>query len=351
MLALVRINFPVWVLDEPAPRCAPGDPSNERALSLTDRRVPLLLLYQSLIKLGHHVGSYAAGECDLNVFWTGKQVPPSEVGRSVIVEVAWLPRSHYQVSPSGSNAMGHYARTYACRPLTADETAFIRGYLDRVQRLYARRVDEAAVERLRRRLPPEFVLFPLQLANDFNLKFSGTGLSRFYSADVNRNHELAAACIELMSPVTSLPVVFKQHPFDTTTNLRELLRGHQLVLDNADSVSAHDLFATGACKAVVSVNSNTLHEAAAWNIPAVCLGRLIWPEESERPPFKASVHDLPAVLSTRPLDDPGLLSYLHYLVRQQWTLTDFQNELMVAELVRTRGRCEPMHLRGQVGLH
>jgi hypothetical protein len=346
----MRINFPLWLLDEAAPRCAPGDPSNERTLSLTDRRVPMLLLYQSLTKLGHDVGSYGAGECDLNVFWTGKQVPPSEVDRSVIVEVGWLPRSHYQVSPTGSNAMGHYARGYEFRPLATAEADFIREYLDRVQRLYARRVDQATVEHLRSRLPSEFVLFPLQLANDFNLRFSGTELSRFYSADVNRNHELAAACIELMSSASSLPVVFKQHPFDTTTNFRELLRGNQLVLDNADAVTVHDLFATGGCKAVVSVNSNTLHEAAAWNIPGICLGRLIWHEGTERPPFKSSVDDLPAAVSTRPHDDPGLLSYLHYLVCQQWTLTDFQNELMVAELVRTRGRCEPMRVRREFGL-
>lgn len=251
------------------------------------------------------------------MFWTGKQVPPSEVDRSVIVEVAWLPRSHYQVSPTGSNAMGHYARGYEDRPLAPADTAFIRGYLDRVQRLYARRVDEAAVEELRRRLPAQFVLFPLQLANDFNLKFSATDLSRFYSSDVNRNHELAAACIELMSSASPLPVVFKQHPFDTTTNFRDLLRSNQLVLDNADAVTAHDLFATGRCKAVVSVNSNTLHEAAAWNIPAVCLGRLIWHEGTQKAPFKSSVDELPAVLSTRPHDDPGVLSYLHYLVSQQ----------------------------------
>lgn len=347
----MRINFPMALLDEAAPRCSPGDLDLDRKLSLIDRRAPFFLLYQTLTTLGHQVGAFAPGEGDLNIFWTAKQMPDSEAGRSIVMEVAWLPRTHYQISPSGSNHRGHYAASYVFAPLDAADASLMRRYVSRLRALYERRVSRPAVERLRATLPEEFVLFPLQLANDFNLKFSGTSFSRLYSPDGSNNAALARACVELTCGAPAgIPFVYKQHPFDLTEGLADLLpRGH-VVVTGADDVSAHDIFATGRCRAVVAINSNTVHEAAVWNIPSICLGNLIWDGQSVSRPFAASIDALPDVLEARPLDDIRVLSYLHHLVRHQWTLTDFQNPLMVEELIRTRGACEPYALRQQWGL-
>jgi hypothetical protein len=267
------------------------------------------------------------------------------------MEVAWLPRWQYQISPTGSNHQGHYARRYQFAPLAPDEEADIKRHLRTQRDLFAQTIDRASVERLRRQLPPAFALFPLQLANDFNLKFSGTDFARFYSQTDNHNVALAQACVDTtMAAAPPLPIVFRQHPFDTTSDFKSQVRTGQTVIDRSDRVSCHEIFATGQCKAVISINSNTVHEAAAWGIPSICLGKLIWDDTTAVPPFASSPSALDAVMRTSPEDDPKVLAYLRYLVRQQWTLSDFQNGLMVDALIRTQGRCEPAALRQRHGL-
>lgn len=347
----LRINFPMALLREETPLCEPGEVNPGRKLGVIDRRAPFLLLYQSLTKLGHQVGEYEPGECDLNFFWTSKRMPESERAKSIIMEVAWLPRWHYQVSPTGSNYLGHYARRNQFDRLTAPELEFIKDYLTKLQALFAQAVDWQKVARLRSRLTSDFVLFAFQLANDLNLKFSGTEFARLYTPADDRNAVLAQACIDKTVEARSpLPILFKQHPCDMTPDFKGRLNTDQWVLDNSDDFSPHEIFATGRCKGVISINSNTVHEATAWNIPAVCLGKLIWDSSAAMPPYSSRLDDLERIIQSPPHEDVTVLAYLHYLVRNQWMLSDFQNLSMVAELLRTRGGCEPMELRQLVGL-
>lgn len=345
-----RIDFPMHLLDEPTRRCSPDDHDREWTLTLTDRKVPFLLLYQTLVKLGCRPDSYTAGHADLGVYWTAKQVPDSERDRAIIMEVAWLPRWQYQVSPSGSNALGHFAEGYEFAPLAPDQERFVKAHLRKMQAVFEASVNPENVERLRRTLPSEFVLFALQLANDFNLKSSGTSFARFYSPLDEQSIALAQACVDATQTVARiLPIVYRQHPSDRNAGLQGKLNGAPLLIDRTDRVTCHEIFATGRCRAVISINSNTTHEAAAWNIPSICLGRLIWPKTGH-PPFPADPEALESVLHNHPHDDDRVLSYLHYLIRHQWTLTDFQQPLMVEAMLSTHGRCEPAALRAAFGL-
>lgn len=346
-----RIDFPMHLLDEQTLRCAPDDDDRERTLSLTDRKVPFLLLYQSLVRLGCTPDRYAPGESDLGIYWTAKQIAEADRDRAIVMEVAWLPRWYYQVSPTGSNALGHYADSFKYSPLSGEQEASVLTHMAKMQNTFARSVNSANVERLRRTLPPEFVLFALQLANDFNLKHSGTAFSRFYSPLDEQSMALAQACVDATHGVRGiLPIVFRQHPSDRNPGMHDRLRGADFVIDKTDRVSCHDIFATGRCKAVISINSNTAHEAAAWGIPSICLGRLIW-RDAGHAPFAGSLEALDSVIGSSPLDDRRVLSYLSHLLRHQWTLADFQQPQMVEALLLTRGRCEPAALRQAIGLN
>lgn len=345
-----RITFPMHLLDEATPRCAPDAANRDRTLSLTDRKAPFLLLYQSLVRLGCRPDRYAPGEADLGIYWTAKQIPEVDRGRAIVMEVAWLPRWHYQVSPDGSNALGHYAETFRPTPLRPAQDAQVRSHMARMRTLFTASVNPANVERLRRTLPPAFVLFALQLANDFNLKHSGSDFARFHSADDAQTIALAQACVDSTRSLRhTLPIVFRQHPADPNPGMHGHLEGADFVIDKSDDVSCHDIFATGRCQAVVSINSNTTHEAAAWGIPSICLGRLIW-QDASLAPFAGRLEDLGSVVGTSPLDDPRVLAYLHHLLRHQWTLSDFQQPQIVETLLRSQGRCEPAVVRQTLGL-
>jgi len=340
------------LLQEPMPSLLAGDPRLALKSSLIDRKAPFVLLYQTLTKLGHAVGRFAPGECDLNLVWTGKNVPESEKDRSIILEVGWIPRWSYQVSPSGSNFQGHYARQYGYTPLNSTQEQRTRQYLGKLRRLYEQSLNQDKVEQLRRMLKSPFVLFAFQLANDFNLKYSDTEFARFYSAEPDQNVALAQACIDKIEPDKSAPrMVYKQHPFDPTAGFRGRLKARGEILDNEADFSTHEIFATGLCQGAISINSNSLHEAAVWNIPCLCFGKLIWNRNTSAPPFPASLSALRDLVRWKPYDNPVTLAYLYYLLRNQWVLTDFQNGLMVEALLATKGLCEPCTLREQHGLH
>jgi hypothetical protein len=346
-----RISLPMHLLAEPLPSFTPGEINLARKLSLIDRRAPFELLYQALIRLGYEVGNFGPRECDRHVCWTAKQVPDDAVDKAIILEVGWIPRWSYQASPSGSNAQGHYAGTYEYAELSPEDTALTRQHLEKLRRLYSQTVNWETVDRLRQRLREPFLLFAFQLANDHNLRFSGTDFSKFCSSTPAHNVVLAQACIDAVEAERpALPVVYKQHPFDPTKGFSASLRARGVVLDNEDDLSTHEIFATGLCRGVVSINSNSAHDAAVWDIPSLCLGTLVWHKDTQRPPCPRSLSEVDTLPRRKPSEAPEMLAYLFHLIRHQWVLSDFQNGLMVEALLGTRGLCEPLALRRALGL-
>ena len=246
----LKINFPMPLLSEPTHVVSHGEPNIVPKLSGIDRKAPFMHLYQTLTRLGHLVGAFPSDACDLNFFWTAKGVPESEKGKSIILELGWIPRWSYQVSPFGSNFQGHYARQYQYAPLNPGENNVILGYLNKLRCLFEQSINWGKVEQLRQRLKTPFVFFPFQLANDFNLKFSDTEFAHLYSAGPDQNIALAQACIDKVEAENGhMPVVYKQHPSDTTAHFRLKAGTGNHIIDNKDDISTHEIFATGLCQA------------------------------------------------------------------------------------------------------
>jgi len=149
-----------------------------------------------------------------------------------------------------------------------------------------------------------------------------------------------------------LPVLFKQHPRDEN-DLESLLHFRDCrnrLISNDQKIDTNELLASGRCKLVVGVNSNTLHEALVWEIPVVALGTLLWDESRQDRPLDKDLSAAEGRLGRETALDATRLSYLFHVVANQWNLSDFQNPLMVDELIRARGHCVPGELRGRFGL-
>ena len=115
-------------------------------------------------------------------------------------------------------------------------------------------------------------------------------------------------------------------------------------MENNDGFSTHDLFASGLCRLAVSINSNTLHEAIAWDIPAVSLGTLLWNSTNAAPPFPG-IDKAEQTMCTHVSENEEIMAYMYHVIKNQWFLSDFHNPLIVRELIETAGRCEPWSVR------
>lgn len=307
------------------------------------------VLYATLEDMGCPVNRTPVEQADIVLRWSTKHMPKSGERAPLILEHGWLPRFSYQLSDSGSNAQSHVAKAYQHVDLSADQRRTVLAFVERMRLIFQRGVQVDA------HLPinEPFVLVAFQLATDFNLRFSNSLFSRFYSEDAGANIKFSQAIVDHVE-AANLPyrVVYKQHPSDRS-DLRKNLRiaaSGSLLVANDDSASTHDLFASGLCRLVVSVNSNTLHEGLVWGIPALALGTLIWDEDCDIRPLPKDLVEGAVQAGISVMEDPRCLSYLWHLMKNQWYLSDFQNPLMVTEIIRTHGRCEPYRLRTELGL-
>ena len=153
---------------------------------------------------------------------------------------------------------------------------------------------------------------------------------------------MVTACVELVRSMNPpLPVVFKQHPRDPNDYTELATEGELLFLDARTNLRTHEIFASGACAGVISINSNTLHEATVWKVPAVALGKLVWGPDCGTRPYPDNLGDL----DPNQASSPTTVSYLHWLLRNQWTLSDFLDPVILSHLVDRRGYCVPGDLR------
>ena len=312
-----------------------------------------LALYRTMKGMGYAVNECGNPAADTVFSWSEKRAYPHVAPeRKVYMELGWLPRTTFQISTSGVNTRSHVAEQFAFKPLAAQDRERTLRYLAHMRESFGRGIDAANVERVREAAQTPFILFAFQLSNDFNLKYSSSVFQDYYDRSPEGNIRFAQACVELVEKsAPPLPVVFKQHPSDRSAPAERVKLGSpsNRFWAKTENLSTHEVFASGLCRLVISVNSNTTHEAAAWGIPAVCLGNLIWTDRTDPRPFPGTLDNLQAVID-RPVEDNAVcLAYLNHLLRNQWRLDDFQNPLMVKTLVETRGLCEPFALREEVG--
>lgn len=266
--------------------------------------------------------------------WSDKVCYGPEPAR-LYIEHGWLPRWTYQISPTGTNATSHVAKSFSQRKLSDLQIDVLTKQLDNLRTCFAAQVRDERLNNIRHDIDNPFILCAFQLANDTNLRDSCCDLSSYYSTEETANVSFAKAFVDLIYQTDPpLPVLFKQHPVDKSDLSCIKLRPSDKLLHNDMNYSAHELFASGLCRLVIAVNSNTLHESSVWRIPAVALGSLVWHEKTVAcRPYPSRLE-----LGYECIDNPQtnwepLLLYLQHLIENQWTLNDLMNPAKVKHLL------------------
>jgi hypothetical protein len=265
---------------------------------------------------------------DLSVVWGFDR--PVEGQPCLFVESGWLPRWHYQVSWLGINAESHVAqipyrhgtgrkyrlrRARALRYLRKLRTARCERYPSAFG--YA---DATAGERPKR-LPPEFILAPLQVETDRNLRHM---IDKRMQGFIDR--------LSHWNP--PLPILFRRHPAKLASGLEvQVKRESDRITDYRDT-TVHAYLREPGCWAVVTLNSNVAHDALIWGVPVIALERGPWPVDG---PFWCD--GLPESWNgfERFARGSGMvearLDYAALLMREQWTIERAGVEAEVARLI------------------
>ena len=266
----------------------------------------------------------------ISIVWNGRG--HRSRGPTLYCEHGWLPRSAYQISPAGINAASHLAPfAWDGAPLDAAagaaldaqvaaiKSASFEGYYQYMQA--SKEVPEG--------LPRDFLLVPLQIEADTNIVHHAPPLLRTMQA-----------LVDLIARVNPpWPVIFKQHPADSRRGNRHLRlqmrRRHDLLWPQSRG-NIHQLLQSGSCRGIITINSNVAHDGLLWDVPAIVLGRNIWPASGPRRPFLTAIprdwSDLEA--SVRSADGIACRrAYASFLIANQWTLADARDPSRVAALL------------------
>ena len=349
----LRVNFPQAETDFDPPLFYPTENwKGGSRWGYLDLKSAFQVLYRSLNMMGYVVNECDNQNVDIVFNWAGRRIE-HRAATEIFMEHGWIPRWSYQISDLGTNSKSHCARNYNNAILNQEERAFVISYVQKLQQIFTIGMDEGKVTKVMKNIGEPFILFPLQLATDFNLKHSNSIFVKYYSKDPADNIQFAQACVDYLEQAQlPLPVVFKQHPVDRNDlrNTIQIRNKKNRLLDNRQKLSTNDIFASGLCRLVISLNSNTVHEAAIWAIPSICLGTLIWNEQSATRPFPQSLESAETLIGAKAMDSEACVGYLYHLIKWQWFLSDFQNPLMIQELIKSHGRCEPFTMRQRFGL-
>jgi hypothetical protein len=265
----------------------------------------------------------------LAIVWNGRN--HTSRGPTLYCEHGWLPRSAYQISPKGINADSHLAPfTWDGAPLSSERSAALDAHVEAIktasysgyyQYMQASKDDVAP--------PSEFLLVPFQLENDTNLvRHAPTWL---------RTMQSLIDYVSRSDP--PWPVIFKQHPMDSRHRDSHLRLRTRRKIDSIwphSRGNIHQLLKSGACRGILTINSNVAHDGLLWDVPAIVLGRNVWPSSGAARPFLTTLpQDWSALASsvTNPVSVACRRAYAHYLIRNQWTLQDAAQSARVAALL------------------
>lgn len=272
----------------------------------------------------------------LSIVWNGRGHHAR--GPTLYCEHGWLPRSEYQISPAGINADSHPAPfVWDGRPLAAEEEAALDAHIAEIKAAsfagYYQYMQ--ADKEVPDGLPPEFLLVPLQIESD-------TNLVRHAPAHLRRMQSLVDHVAKLDPP---WPVIFKQHPADALHGNRHLhlrMRRKQDLLWPQSRGNIHQMLKGGACRGILTINSNVAHDGLLWDVPAIVLGRNVWPSSGPRTPFLTAIpRDWSALAEsvTAPEAIACRRAYAHFLMKNQWSLAEARDPHRVAALLaRARSR-------------
>lgn len=318
---------------------APLSRINSMKVAIERRAGPLVgafleALAASAARLGHTVVRdpcvVAHDPKVLSIVWNGRT--HRSRGPTLYCEHGWLPRWAYQVSAGGINADSHLAPfMWNGKPLDEVEMQQLAAHLEQVRSRppagfeYMQTTREEAAG-----LPDAFLLVPLQMEWDTNIVRHAPAALRSMQALVDT--------VERADP--PWPIIFKQHPADVrrgNAQLRLRLRRRQNAIWPHPRGNVYQMLKSERCRAIVTINSNVAHDGLLWDVPAVVLGRNIWPSAGAVPFRTKFPEDWEAFAASR--NDPAIAAgrhaYAWYLKRGQWTLEDAANPERVAELLES----------------
>lgn len=289
-------------------------------------------LAHTAARLGHAVRrdpTRSAGDPEVvNIVWNGRNHRAR--GLTLYCEHGWLPRWSYQISANGINADSHLAPfVWNGMPPDVEESIQLDAHLETIRSQppagfeYMQTTRSAADG-----LPDAFLLVPLQMEGD-------TNIIRHAPATLRSMQALIDAVAHAAPP---WPVIFKQHPADVrrgNAQLRLRLRRKQDAIWPHARGNVYQMLKSNRCCGIVTINSNVAHDGLLWNVPAVVLGRNLWPTD-HRGPFRTTMPvDWQAFSESR--DDPAIAdcrrAYALHLMRGQWSLDDATNDGRVAALI------------------
>ena len=266
----------------------------------------------------------------LAIVWNGRAL--TGTGPTLYCEHGWLPRSDYQISARGINADSHAAGfRWQGEPLGAAEDAALAAHLARVKAeshsgQYRYMQASGAVPA---GLPPAFLLVPLQIEAD-------TNIVRHAPAHLRSMQALVEHVSRVDPP---WPVLFKQHPADArarNAHLRLTARRRQDRIWPHALGNVHQMLKSGACRGIVTINSNVAHDGLIWDVPAIVLGRNVWPSGGGRTPFLTAIPEDWEALAESAASAEAVAcrrAYAHHLMRHQWTLEAARDLGRVAALL------------------
>ncbi|HSR68820.1 MAG TPA: glycosyltransferase [Acidobacteriota bacterium] len=331
---------------QPAPRLSGGRRARESETIAIERQPPGIVgdfldsLAETVRQLGYRVTGDVAGARQrkdvISVVWNGRR--HSSQGPTLYCEHAWLPRWEYQISPSGINADSHLSPfAWDGQPLSEAQEAELEDHLESVrgggpQNYQYMQTAVAPVQDL----PDDFFLVPLQMEWDTNIR-------RHVPGHLRRMQDLIDFISRSDPP---LPLVFKQHPADTRRGHQQLgltLHRSQDRIKPHREGNIHQLLKSGRCRGIVALNSNVVHDGLIWDIPAVVLGKNIWPRSGDQPFLTALPADWTRLEAQRS-DAQSLAcrrAYAFYLMRAQWKLDDARDPQRVESLLALARKAVP----------
>ncbi|MGO1068725.1 glycosyltransferase [Lysobacter sp. CA199] len=306
-------------------------------------------LARSIAGLGHSVSRdprfTANNPRVLSIVWNGRGYTTQ--GPTLYCEHGWLPRSDYQISPCGINADSHAAPfVWNGQALTAEQDAALQRRLEAIkaaefdgyyQYMQANRPESTA-------LPAQFLLVPLQIESD-------TNIVRHAPAQLRGMQALIDHVSQLDPP---WPVIYKQHPADARTvnrHLRLRLRRGQDLLWPQSRGNVHQMLRSGACRGILTLNSNVAHDGLLWDVPAIVLGRNVWPAQAPVQPFLTQVPQDWSLLQasvSAPESVACRRAYTWHLISHQFTLADAADPTRVSALLELALRERPLARAGSV---
>jgi len=294
------------------------------------------LLFKTLNKTLNFIGDTSSR----NLYIWGKETAYAEqfgdFDKIFFFEHGWLPRTSYQMSPDGINSAAHFSnwKYGSIKKTDLDINPIIKN-------LAAFYPKPAGFRR--ETILTDYIIFPLQMGNDFNLKYAGAPFSSYFSRDKSHTLKYLQFCIDYISDYNlDIPVLFKQHPMDKEDGSHlKLRRKKDMLVTNTDNVSLSELLHAKNCKGLVTVNSNSMHEALILNVPVKALGNFL----ASQTEYKAIFGDLHTAFIQNPLHNIKIQEYVKHVLSNQWYLSDFNNPLIIREMIKSDGYVCPGELR------